>query len=193
MVTSDDDIAATHQRVCARFGRAVFDADSRWDRPSPCEGWDARAVLEHVIGFHDVLLLRPLEAKPQRPRDDPAQRWRVTVDALRNVFERPGLFDGVIDVPAVGEVPASRIDARTIVPLLSQEVLVHTWDLARATGGNDRLDPRLCAQFLAALPADADQLARTGMYREPVDISEGAGAQEQLLACLGRDPSWPRP
>jgi len=68
--------ARRHLRVCARFGAAVAAANGRWDRPSPCSEWDARGVLEHVIGFHDVLLLRPLGAKPSRPRDRPEQRWR---------------------------------------------------------------------------------------------------------------------
>jgi hypothetical protein len=48
--------------------------------------------LEHVIGFHDVLLLRPLDAKPQRPKGDPVGRWIATVRALDQLFMLPGLF-----------------------------------------------------------------------------------------------------
>ncbi|WP_216638101.1 maleylpyruvate isomerase N-terminal domain-containing protein, partial [Mycobacterium colombiense] len=70
-----DDIAGLHLAVCRRFGEAVRAADGKWHRPSPCDAWDARAVLEHVIGFHDVLLLRPLGLKPDRPPDDPRARW----------------------------------------------------------------------------------------------------------------------
>ena len=46
-------------------------------------------MLEHVIGFHDVLLLRPLGLKPERPRDDPQIRWELTYGALEKAFE-PG-------------------------------------------------------------------------------------------------------
>jgi len=57
-------------------------------------------VLEHVIGFHDVLLLRPLGLKPDRPRDDPQLRWELTYQALEKALE-PGrrLFERVVDVP----------------------------------------------------------------------------------------------
>lgn len=56
----DDGVGQLHLAVCRRFGEAVQAAHGKWDRRSPCEAWDARGVLEHVIGFHDVLLLRPL-------------------------------------------------------------------------------------------------------------------------------------
>ncbi len=190
MVPDGGSTAATHLKVCTRFGRAVFEVDGHWDRPSPCAGWDARAVLEHVIGFHDVLLLRPLGAKPTRPRDEPVRRWSLTLDAIRTVLQRPGLFDGVVDVPAVGDRPPARVDARRLVPMLSQDVLVHAWDLARAVGANDRLDPMLCEQFLDALPSAAHALVATGMYSAPVNVSGRTDAQSRLLARLGRDPDW---
>ena len=56
-----------HRRACVGFGAVVDRVGERWDRPSPCPEWDARGVLEHVIGFHDVLLLVPLGAKPDPP------------------------------------------------------------------------------------------------------------------------------
>ena len=78
-----------HRRACDGFTRAVAAASGRWDAPSPCSDWDARGVLEHVIGFHDVLLLTPLEAKPTRPKEDPIARWSLTVDALFAALESP--------------------------------------------------------------------------------------------------------
>src|ERR1700733_15458123 len=78
-----------HLAVCQRFSAAVRAADRKWERPSPCDAWDARAVLEHVIGFHDVLLLRPLGLKPERP-DDPRARWQVTYESLAKAFESRG-------------------------------------------------------------------------------------------------------
>ncbi len=98
-------------------------------------------MLEHVIGFHDVLLLRPLGCKPDRPRDDPRRRWELTVQRLGEAFSREDLFERVLEVPAVGNDPAAHVDARALVPALTRDVLVHTWDLARAVGADDRLDP----------------------------------------------------
>src|SRR6476619_5722064 len=62
-----------HRRACAGF---LYVADlvpaDRWDRPTPCSEWDTRALVEHVIGFHEVLLLRPMGVQANRPRTGPA-------------------------------------------------------------------------------------------------------------------------
>ena len=182
-----------HLAVCRRFGAAVRAADGRWVQPSPCSGWDARDVLEHVIGFHDVLLLRPLELEPQRPRDDPGRRWSLTLDRLELALRRDGLFEQVVEVPAVGTNSSSLLDARTLVPRLTQDVLVHTWDLARAVGADDRLDPGWCAWFIDTPPTDPNALSASGMFGPPIAIGDQTDAQSLLLGRLGRDPSWKPP
>ena len=169
-----------HLAVCRRFGEAVGAANGKWDRQSPCDAWDARGVVEHVIGFHDVLLLRPLGLKPNRPRDDPHARWQLTYLQLEKAFEAgTRLFDRVVD-------------ASGLVPSLTRDVLVHTWDLARAVGADDRLDARWCADFYAALPVDLRALGARGMFDAPVAVDERSDVQSKLLARLGRNPSWHR-
>jgi hypothetical protein len=149
--------------------------------------------LEHVIGFHDVLLLRPLGLKPQRPRDHPGRRWSLTLDQLAQALRRDGLFEQVVEVPAVRTNSSSRLDAITLVPRLSQDVLVHTWDLARAVGADDRLDPKWCAWFIDKLPTDPDALSASGMFGHPIAVGGQANAQSQLLGRVGRDPAWKPP
>lgn len=170
-----DDIAGLHLAVCRRFGEAVRAADGKWRRPSPCDAWDARAVLEHVIGFHDVLLLRPLGYKPDRPSGDPQTRWRLTYDALAAAFESGR---------------ATQLSEYRLMPNLTRDVLVHTWDLARAVGADDALDPAWCELFCASLPEGAQALAASGMFDAPVPVGDESDAQTKLLARLGRDPRW---
>jgi hypothetical protein len=76
------------------------------------------------------------------------------------------------------------------VPLLSLDVLVHTWDLGRAAGHEVTLDPDLCRKFLEGLPSDDAVLSRTGMYDSPRPVPARSDAQAELLARLGRDPDW---
>jgi uncharacterized protein (TIGR03086 family) len=180
-----------HLAVCQRFGESVRAANGKWDRRSPCEAWDARGVLEHVIGFHDVLLLRPLGLKPDRPRDDPQIRWELTYGQLEKAFE-PGrrLFERVVDIPELQGNPATRLDARAMMPNLTRDVLVHTWDLARAVGADDRLDPRWCELFFVALPSDPGGLSVSGMFDAPVAVGDQTDVQSKLLARLGRNPRW---
>jgi uncharacterized protein (TIGR03086 family) len=170
-----DDVGERHLAVCRRFGEAVALADGNWKRRSPCDEWDARGVLEHVIGFHDVLLLRPLELKPDRPRSDPQVRWRLTYDSLTEAIESGR---------------ATQLDAYQLLPSLTRDVLVHTWDLARAVGADDRLDPGWCELFYAGLPTDPQLLAASGMFNTPIAVNDEIDSQARLLARLGRDPSW---
>ncbi|MGZ4511816.1 MAG: maleylpyruvate isomerase family mycothiol-dependent enzyme [Mycobacterium sp.] len=172
---TDDEVAALHLAVCRRFGEAVRSAHGRWDHRSPCDAWDARGVLEHVIGFHDVLILRPLDLKPTRPGEDPQARWQLTYDALTDAVES-------------GRV--TQLDEYRLMPNLTRDVLVHTWDLARAVGADDRLDPEWCELFYAGLPADPQALSSSGMFSAPVTGPDESDAQTSLLARLGRDPSW---
>jgi hypothetical protein len=132
-------------------------------------------VLEHVIGFHDVMLLLPLGLKPDRPRDDPRVRWQSTYHSLTEIFAR-------------GE--AIRLDGYRLMPNLTRDVLVHTWDLSRAVGADDRLDPDWCELLYASLPTDPGPLIDSGMFSAPVAVTGQIDAQSRLLARLGRDPSW---
>ena len=168
-----DGLGEQHLAVCRRFGESVRAANGKWNRRSPCDAWDARGVLEHVIGFHDALLLRPLGLKPDRPRDDPQTRWELTHGALEEAFE--------LDIGP---------DAAAMLPNVTRDVLVHTWDLARAVGADDRLDPRWCELFYAALPSDPRALSASGMFDAPIAVDEHTDVQSKLLARLGRNPSW---
>lgn len=171
----DADVGQFHLAVCRRFGLAVDAVEHKWEHPTPCSTWRARDLLEHVIGFHDVLLLRPLGLKPERPRDDPQRRWHLTYTQLVAAFDRPELFE--------------QLNAAKLVPRLTQDVLVHTWDLARAVGADDALDPQWCQYFLDSPPADVATLAASGMFAPPV-FSGDTDPQGRLLARLGRDPRW---
>jgi uncharacterized protein (TIGR03086 family) len=171
------DVGELHLAVCRRFGAAVRSAAGLWDRQSPCAAWNARDVLEHVIGFHDVLLLRPLDLKPDRPREDPQRRWKLTYYQLQKAFSHDG-FDRAV------------VDADRLVPRLTQDVLVHTWDLASAIGADGTLEPNWCAYFLDRLPVDLSALSASGMFAAPVALEDQTDTQSRLLARLGRDPSW---
>ena len=189
-----DGLGERHLAVCRRFGESVRAAHGKWDRASPCDAWDARGVLEHVIGFHDVLLLRPLGLKPDRPRDEPQIRWELTYTALEKAFEPDqGLLERVVDIPELQGNPAVRRDAHAMMPNLTRDVLVHTWDLARAVGADDRLDARWCEHFYAALPTDTAALSVPGMFDTPVEVGDQSDVQSKLLARLGRNPEWRPP
>ena len=109
---------------------------------------------------------------------DPQVRWQLTYDALTEAFESGR---------------ATQLDADKLVPNLTRDVLVHTGDLARAVGADERLDPKWCEHFYAGLLADPQELSASGMFNAPFAVSNEISetdAQVRLLARLGRDPSW---
>jgi hypothetical protein len=115
--------------------------------------------------------------KPSRPREDPQVRWQLTYDSLAEALA-PGR--------------ATQLD-RHQLPKLTCDVLVHTWDLARAVGADDRLDPGWCELCYADLPADPQTSSPSGMFKAPLVMDDEAceiDVQARLLARLGREPSW---
>jgi uncharacterized protein (TIGR03086 family) len=169
-------IVEDHRQACAGLTEVAREADGRWGSPSPCPEWDARGIVEHVIGFHDVLVLRPLDAKPKRPKDNPVERWTVTVDALFIALSQPGVLD----------------DKDSLIGYLTTEVLVHTWDLSKAIGATVTLDRRLCQLGLDRVLAGGGQLTRD-MFEPAVPVPEGASVQDRLVGAFGRDPAWKAP
>jgi uncharacterized protein (TIGR03086 family) len=168
------DVLLTRHRIACDGFAGVADgvADDAWDAPTPCSEWDARALVEHVIGFHEVLILRPLGVRAHRPRTGPAARWRATQTALRDALERDGA-------------------PRDLLAALMTDVLVHTWDLARATDVPVTLDDELCR--IAYESATAGPFPRDAtMFGPAISVADDAEVTTKLIAFFGRDPSWTR-
>lgn len=179
-----DETIARHRAACEGFSAIVGQADGSWESRSPCSEWDARGVMEHVIGFHDVLLLRPTGTKPSRPKDDPVGRWAVTVPAIDSAVERISAESGAADADR------PPVDLGRLLPMLTTDVLVHTWDLARAVGVDHRLDPELCEISYELARSNEERLRAQGMFGPAVPVTEDADAPTRLIAFLGRDPEW---
>jgi uncharacterized protein (TIGR03086 family) len=180
-----DDIVERHRRACTGFARVAHAVPpDSWSMPTPCTEWDARAVVEHVIGFHDFLLLRPLGVRASRPRDDAAARWDATSDALFGALAAEGALDRETELPGGGtSTPRTMLDA------LTTDVLIHTWDLARAAGIPPALEPELCERAYAAAVASTFTRAE-GMIGPEVVIAPDAPVADKLVAFYGRDPAW---
>jgi uncharacterized protein (TIGR03083 family) len=120
-----DGLVERHRRACDGFSRIAHAVPSEsWTAATPCTEWTARDVVEHVIGFHDFLLLRPLGVRAQRPRENSAARWDATADALFAVLAVEGELDRETELPGGGTG-----SARTTLEALTTDVLIHTWDM----------------------------------------------------------------
>ncbi|MDP1793927.1 MAG: TIGR03086 family metal-binding protein [Acidimicrobiales bacterium] len=179
-----------YQRAVQNFS-AVVDAvpSDKWDAASPCEGWTARHVIGHVIGGMQVIsaVQTGVEAEFGDPLaaagDDPATNYTAARDLALESLTEENLAQSV-DGPGGGKMPLDQL----IGMILANDVLIHTWDLAKATGGDATLDPELCEAALQGLePMDA-MVRSAGVFGAKVDAPADADVQTKLICFTGRRP-----
>lgn len=178
------DVIERYQGLAEQFGERVeATADDQWSATAPCEGWTARDVVGHVVESQRRIIagVNGGEASPMGPDEDPKEAWRSTFAALQDALASPGALEKQVPGP-MGPMNLEMMLGR----LLSMDVLVHTWDLARAVGGDERLDQEAVAHAYEGIkPMDA-MIRRPGAFGEKVDPPEGADLQAEFLSFLGR-------
>ncbi|GLY98994.1 TIGR03086 family metal-binding protein [Actinoplanes sp. NBRC 103695] len=180
--------AARHQEIGQAFTDRVRGTRS-WDVPAPVAGWTARDVVRHLTEWFPPFLAGGSGIRlPAGPSvdDDPAGAWQTQVDAVQALLDDPATAGLVLTNRHVGDVPLDR----AIDQFYTTDVFMHTWDLARATGQDDRLDPGFCAALLAGMEPIDEVLRSSGQYGARVPVKEDADAQTRLLGFIGRDPDW---
>lgn len=157
----------------------------RWSSPSPCEGWLALDIVEHVVGFFgDTLRERAgVTTVPSgRVSEDPRAAFRGIRGAVQRVLDDPATPAGV----------ATYLDSA-----LSFDLAQHWWDLAKATGQDATMDPEEVEFIWAALsPMTPDWWkwqVDNGYYAPAVPVPEDAPLQDRVLGLIGRDPNWMAP
>jgi uncharacterized protein (TIGR03086 family) len=182
------EISERYRNVAAQFTERVRAVPpERWDDPSPCEGWLARDVVRHLVEWVPGFLRSGAGVElPAGPPvdDDPAGAWTVLDDAVQAVLEDPAASAREFHNEHTGTMPVDEAISRFVLG----DVLVHTWDLARATGLDETLDPDEVHGMLLGIEPMADALSQSGHYGRPVDVPEGADEQTRLIAFTGRRP-----
>ena len=186
------EIAVRFEEVAAALSARVeaVPADA-WERPAPCEGWVARDVVRHLVdwlpgpGF--LLGTFDIDAGPIPSVDaDPSAAWAAVRRSIQSALDDPVTAARVRDCGPPGRLSFEAAVDMTCIP----DVLIHTWDLARSTGLDERLDPEEVRRQLArigALPPEADRAMRSsGHYGPRVAVADDADEQVRLLAFMGR-------
>ncbi len=184
-MTIPTDPAGRHRAVAATFTARVRGA-SDWDAPAPVTGWRARDVVCHLVEwFSDFLNSATglvLDRGPS-PVEDPVTAWQVHTDAVQRLLDGPEAATRFRH-PMLGEMPLPDAVDR----FYTSDVFMHTWDLARATGQDERLDPQTCADLLAEMTPIEELMRSSGQLGPRVPVPDDADVQTRLLGFLGRDP-----
>ncbi|GHE99519.1 TIGR03086 family protein [Streptomyces longispororuber] len=190
----------TDQRLLDRYGRAQEQFARRlravrpdqWDAPTPCAEWTVRDLVHHLVA--EQLWVPPLVrdgATVESVGDafdgdllgpDPVAAWDTAAAAAGAAFRAPGALDRTVHL-SYGETPA-----RAYCAQMTTDLVVHTWDLARAVGADERLPDDLVAAAAREVAPYAADLAASDLFAPAVEPPPGADEQTRLLCLLGRAP-----
>lgn len=183
-----------HRRACEEVtARVNLITGSQWSLPTPCTEWDVRALVEHLVsGTRWVVPLVEGMTIAQVGDslngdllgNDPAGAWREASEQATAACAAEGAMARAVHLSS-GDSPAGDYIAERVADLV-----LHAWDLAKATGTDDRLDPELVESARTTYARVGDLWRQYGVLGARVEIPEGSDAQAQLLAESGRDPQW---
>jgi len=156
----------------------------QWDLATPCADWNVRELVTHLIEGSRMAVRILHEASTG---ESPAAPWPDDLDAV--LAAELAAFqvdpDLVVRHPGAGDMPASRLLQFRIT-----DHLIHSWDLARATGADEDLPEALVAMTWDRLHPQADVMSKIGAYGtgRSGTVPATAPLQARLLDLTGRRP-----
>lgn len=189
---STPDFLARYDRVAAPF-TATVDGVTDWGVPTPVPGWQAKDVVGHLTAWLPGLLISGARGATLGPipdaDEDPAGSWHALDAGVRALLADPERAAAPFTNPHIGEMTV----AEAIDGYFTPDVFAHRWDLARATGQDDRLDPELAARMIDVPPEVEQAMRGSGQYGPRVEVPADADATDRFIAFIGRDPRWAPP
>lgn len=162
--------------------------------PTPCADFDLRALVNHLIGttsaLTQVALRLPLDVDdPYGTRRDPSRGdWptelETNVEALAGAWSDPASWVGAVDMGG-SEMPATMIGEMALA-----EIVLHGWDVARATGQQLTIPEDVTRQLLRSIEETADLGRKMGAYGDEVSVAAESGDFARTLGASGRNPEW---
>jgi len=176
-----------------RFDRAAATATSvvdaikpeQYDEPTPFENWNVRQLLNHLTGGTKMFTVmvaggEPVDRAADHVGPDHAASFRTAVADLRAAFAADGALERRYNGP-LGEAPGQFL-ARMRV----NEMMVHAWDLAKATGQSTDLAPDLAAECIEDIRGVQEAGRAQPMFKPMQDIPADATVADRLAATAGR-------
>ncbi|QNP64630.1 TIGR03086 family metal-binding protein [Streptomyces genisteinicus] len=169
--------------------------DDQLAGPTPCAEYDVRALVDHL--FQVVVNFQRLAAKEDSDFGDGARfaghgDWRTEFAAQTRALAEAWAVPGADE----GETGAMSMPAALVGRMALGDLVVHAWDLARATGQEYAPDPGTVTEVRAAFGELAPTARTMGVFGTERELPAGDTPPsdfDRLLALTGRDPRWTRP
>jgi uncharacterized protein (TIGR03086 family) len=173
--------------------------DDQLGCPTPCPEYTLGDLLQHVHSLTEAFTLAGRKEQPpggsQPPPSGTAallpEDWREQtmrrLTGLAETWGDPASWDGTTWIAGM-ELPASAVGLT-----VANELVVHGWDVARASGQEIAVDDAAlapCLEFVAILSGPGSEEARGDAFGPAVDVPAEAPALDVVVAGNGRDPGW---
>jgi uncharacterized protein (TIGR03086 family) len=188
-----DLVTAFHRSLTGFTTRVAQVEESQWDAPTPCEDWDVRTLVNHVVSetrWVSPLLSGATVAEVgdrfagDQLGDDPAAAAMSAADAADAAADQTGVLDRTT------HLSSGDTSAEEYLNQITADLAIHSWDLAVATGEDPSLDPQVVDK-VGDWFQERERLYREGGAIGPREsVPADAGQQDELLAAFGRNPDW---
>jgi uncharacterized protein (TIGR03086 family) len=172
--------------------------DDRLGDRTPCPDYSVGALCDHIVGLSMAFAYAarkepiPGGGRPSGDAAALAPDWREQASAnladLAAGWSEPDAYEGTTQAGPI-ELPAA-----VAAQVALNEVVVHGWDVAVATGRDYEPDPaavEVCLAFVSSFePPEGDPADDDGLFGPPVPVPDDAPALDRLLGAAGRDPGW---
>ncbi|MDN5802969.1 MAG: maleylpyruvate isomerase family mycothiol-dependent enzyme [Microlunatus sp.] len=170
----------------ARFGALVSSVSADdWSRASPCEGWTAADVLDHVVDTQRDFLAGRGADLAARPSGEPAATWNAHHRTVWMLLRD----DGFAATEYAGYFGPTTV-ADTMRSFYGWDLVVHRWDIGSAAGRDVELSTEELALVEDQLPGFGEMLYSDGICRPALAVADDADRQTRVLAALGRAHPW---
>lgn len=172
----------------------------RLDDASPCPGWNVAHVINHLVGTislftsvnHDDGYAEEMaEFASDRPYigDDPREMFREVAEENLKSWRVPDALDAICRYPR-GGFPDIEVPGQSAALINLEEVVVHAWDVATATGSYPDFDPELVSAVyeFCTSTLTLDRYRSKRFFGRKVAVPESAPLLDRLVGHLGRHP-----
>lgn len=150
----------------------------------PCEKWNVQDLLNHMLGGLEVQVSVMTDGASKAPAAgaNTLATYEAGTAKVVEVASTPGMMEKQLQSP-FGEITGAGWMMGSFM-----DTLIHTWDLAKATGQNTDMDPQLAEACYAAFAPQIDGFRGPETFGPEVKVSENASIQDRLLGLMGRKP-----
>jgi uncharacterized protein (TIGR03086 family) len=179
----DHDLLDLYRSASGWAATKVAGAADELDAETPCDGWDARTLLNHMLETQQYFVgaargddvSPPSAIPPKLLSDDPVADFERARAEMVTTYEAPGVIERT--GPSLG--------------IAFSDQLLHGWDLAKSTAQDATMPEGLPEAAYEMIHGQFTEEQRKGVFKPEIAVAPTASPQDRLLAYTGRDPSTP--